>query len=144
VTGVANFERETLWERRDRGSMRICAWRLCSPARWQAGGATLLAVDESSGCWQNHSTMDGSRGAHLPLAKGVRLSGLEARRELDPVPGRCVKVPAEELGGSQIRARKGRSGRLIEEKAGPRAICRGSLNYPPSLTGAPTAPGGLH
>jgi len=69
--------------------------------------------------------MNGTRGARVPLVKGFRLSGLEARRELDPVPGRWVKVPAEELGGSQIRARQGRSGRLIEEKTGPSAICRG-------------------
>ena len=29
---MADFERETVWERRERCSMRICAWRLCSPA----------------------------------------------------------------------------------------------------------------
>jgi hypothetical protein len=106
-------------------------------ARRQPSGPALPATDSSHGCRQNPSTLDGARSALVPLAKGFRLSGLEARRELDPVPGRWAKVPAEELGRSRIRERKGRSGRLIEEKTGPRAICRGSLNYPPSLTGAP-------
>lgn len=119
--------------RQERSSVADGGW----PDLW-SGEKTLPAANPRHGSRQNAPTMDGTRAPRVPLVKGFRLSGLEARRELDPVPGRWVKVPAEELGGSQIRARQGRSGRLIEEKTGPSAICRGSLNYPPSLTGAPT------
>ncbi len=53
--------------------------RAAASARWQAGGATLSATDGSSGIWENHPTMDGSRGALLPIVTGFRLRATQAR-----------------------------------------------------------------
>jgi IS1 family transposase len=50
-----------------------------SPTRWQASGATLSATDACDGSGKNQSTMDGKRGALLPLAAGFRLRATEAR-----------------------------------------------------------------
>jgi hypothetical protein len=49
-----------------------------SRTRWQASGATVPAADASDGSRQNPSTMDGMRGALLPLAAGFRLSAVQA------------------------------------------------------------------
>jgi hypothetical protein len=48
-------------------------------ARWQASDATLSAAYSSDGSRENTSTMDGSRGALLPLAASFRLRATEAR-----------------------------------------------------------------
>ena len=48
-------------------------------ARWQLPGATVPTVDSCDGSRQNHPTLDGARGALLPIAKGFRLRGIEAR-----------------------------------------------------------------
>ena len=53
--------------------------RAAARARWQAGGATLSAADASDGGRQNPSTMDGSRGALVPVAAAFRLKADEAR-----------------------------------------------------------------
>src|SRR6266566_3454009 len=50
-----------------------------SRTRGQTASATLSATDGSHGRRQNHSTMDNARDAHLPLAKGFRLSATQAR-----------------------------------------------------------------
>jgi hypothetical protein len=46
-------------------------------ARWQASGATLSAANTGHGSRQNHPSMDGTRGAHLPLAAAFRLSAMQ-------------------------------------------------------------------
>jgi hypothetical protein len=48
-------------------------------ARWQTASATLSATDFSYGSWENYPTMDGSRGALLPLVAGFRLRATAAR-----------------------------------------------------------------
>jgi transposase-like protein len=53
--------------------------RAATSARGQVGGATLLATDTSHGRRENHSTMDGARGALLPLAAGFRLRATTVR-----------------------------------------------------------------
>ena len=62
-------------------SSRVAACGLCraSRTRWQASGATLLAAYACDGSRQNHPTMDGRRGALVPLAAAFRLRGIEAR-----------------------------------------------------------------
>jgi hypothetical protein len=57
--------------------------------RWQAGGATLSAANGSSGCRQDQSTMDGMRGALVPLAAGFRLRATQARCRSMSWGGRC-------------------------------------------------------
>jgi hypothetical protein len=47
--------------------------------RWQTAGATLSATDSGDGSRENHPTMDGSRGALLPIVAGFRLRATEAR-----------------------------------------------------------------
>jgi len=48
--------------------------RAAARTRGQAGGPTLSATDSGDGRRKNPPTMDGARGARLPLARGVRLS----------------------------------------------------------------------
>jgi len=48
-------------------------------ARGQAGVTTLSTAYPSYGSGENTSTMDGSRGALLPIAAGFRLRSTEAR-----------------------------------------------------------------
>jgi hypothetical protein len=62
-------------------SSRIAAGsaHAASRTRWQPSGATLPAADASHGSRQKHPTMDGARGALLPLAAGFRLRGTKAR-----------------------------------------------------------------
>ena len=50
---------------------RIPSRGACAAARtrWQTSGATLSATDASHGSRQNHPTLDGARGALLPLPK---------------------------------------------------------------------------
>ena len=64
-------------------------------------GATLPATDASDGSRQNQPTMDGARGALLPLAAGFRLRATQARCGCSIMSrGEWVKVPAEALGWS--------------------------------------------
>src|SRR5712691_2755080 len=57
--------------------------------RWQPGGATLSAANASDGCRQDQSTMDGRRGALVPLAAGFRLRATQARCRSMSWGGRC-------------------------------------------------------
>ena len=59
----------------------IAAGGACAAARarGQIGGATLPTTDAGDGSRQNQPTMDGARGARLPIAKGFRLRGIAAR-----------------------------------------------------------------
>jgi len=50
-----------------------------SRTRWQTSSATLPPAYPSHGSGQNQPTMDGARGALLPLAKDFRLSATQAR-----------------------------------------------------------------
>ena len=85
--------------------------RAATRARWQTAGATLPATDASHGSRQNEPTMDGTRGALVPLAAGFRLRGSQARWGCSThVAGRWVKVPAEKLVWSLTRGREGLSG----------------------------------
>ena len=89
-------------------------------------GATLPAADASHGSRENHPTMDGARGALLPLAAGFRLRATEARCGWQcHVAGRSVKVPAEEVGWSLTPGRGGLSGLSTDEKTSPKGVCRG-------------------
>src|SRR5437879_5841421 len=45
----------------------------------QTGGATLPATYAGDGSWQNHPTMDSTRGTLLPIAASLRLKADEAR-----------------------------------------------------------------
>ena len=53
--------------------------RAAARARWQAGGATLPAANSSHGSRENQPTVDGARGALLPIAAAFRLSATQAR-----------------------------------------------------------------
>src|SRR5947207_6524463 len=53
--------------------------RAAARARRQTSRATLPSTDTSHDSGKNQPAMDGARGARLPLAKGVRLRGTEAR-----------------------------------------------------------------
>jgi hypothetical protein len=53
--------------------------RAATRTRGQTIGATLPATYAGDGSGENHPTMDGAFGALLPLAKGFRLRGTEAR-----------------------------------------------------------------
>jgi hypothetical protein len=55
--------------------------RAATRARWQTASATLSAAYPSHGSRKNQPTMDGARGALLPLAASFRLRGIEARCE---------------------------------------------------------------
>jgi hypothetical protein len=81
--------------------------------------------------------MDDARSAHLPLAKGFRLRGIEADGVLYHVAGRWVKVPAEERGWSLTLGRKGLSGLPHHQKPAPNAFAVGWSIYPPSPIGVP-------
>jgi hypothetical protein len=48
-------------------------------ARGQADDATLPTANRSSGSRENESTLDGARGALLPIASGSRLRATQAR-----------------------------------------------------------------
>jgi hypothetical protein len=62
------------------------------------------------GSWQNEPTMDGARGALLPLAKGFRLRGIEARWGCRIMSrGGCCKCQQQDSDGAS----------LWEEKACP-------------------------
>jgi hypothetical protein len=60
--------------------------RAATRTRWQAGGATLQAADSGNGRGENTLTMDGTRGALLPLAVRFRLRGSQARCECRSIP----------------------------------------------------------
>jgi len=64
-------------------SSRIVAGeaRAAARARGQTSSATLPTVDPSHGGRQNKQTMDGARGALVPIAAGFRLRGTKARDE---------------------------------------------------------------
>jgi hypothetical protein len=53
--------------------------RAAASAWGQAGGATLSTANSGDGSWKNASTMDGARGAHLPLAAGFCLRATQAK-----------------------------------------------------------------
>ena len=61
-------------------SSRIAASdaRAAARTRWQTSGATLSATYASHGSRENQPTMDGARGALVPLAAGFRLRGSQA------------------------------------------------------------------
>lgn len=61
--------------------------------------------------------MDDARSALVPLAKDVRLNGIQVRWGLSHVAGRRVKIPVEELGGSLTLGREGPSGLLHHQKS---------------------------
>jgi hypothetical protein len=62
-------------------SSRIAAGsaHAASRTRWQPSGTTLPTTYGSSGSRQNHPTMDGARGALLPIAASFLLRATEAR-----------------------------------------------------------------
>ncbi len=80
-------------------SSRITA-RAATRARWQTGGATLPAAYGSSGSRQNQPTMDGARGALLPIAAGFRLRASQARWGCSIIPcrgrGTCEQKSSDE------------------------------------------------
>src|SRR5205814_4063106 len=51
--------------------------RTATRARAQIGGPTLPAANTSDGSRQNQPTLDSTRGALVPIAKGFRLSALK-------------------------------------------------------------------
>jgi hypothetical protein len=53
--------------------------RAATRTRGQSSGTTLPAANPSDGSGENTSTMDGSRGAHLPIAAGFRLRANKPR-----------------------------------------------------------------
>ncbi len=58
-------------------------------------------TDASDGSRENQPTMDGARGALLPIAAGSRLRATQARCGCSVMPwGRPVKVPGEAVGWS--------------------------------------------
>ncbi len=62
-----------------RAPPRITPHSARAAARGPAGGATLPAADSSSGSRANQPTMDGARGALLPIAAAFRLRATQAR-----------------------------------------------------------------
>jgi IS1 family transposase len=85
--------------------------------RGQTSGTTLSTANSGYGCWQNQSTMDGARGAFLPIATGFRLRASESRGGLQcHVTGRLVHVPAEVVGWGLTPGREGLSGLPNDEK----------------------------
>src|SRR6266487_5000651 len=71
--GVAALARRT-WATSQQGSQL-----LAHLARWQLGGATKPPAYACDGSRQNHPTMDGARGALLPIATDFRLRATTAR-----------------------------------------------------------------
>jgi hypothetical protein len=53
--------------------------RAAARARREVGSATLPAAYASDGSRENEPTMDGARGALLPIAAGSRLRATQAR-----------------------------------------------------------------
>src|SRR5215469_17773464 len=72
-----------------------CEWRSCGhESEGQTSGTTLSPADGSSGSGENQPTMDGTRGALLPLAAGSRLSATQARvggMSWDEEDGECAR-----------------------------------------------------
>jgi hypothetical protein len=101
-------------------------------ARRQAGSATLPATNSGDGSWQNSPTMDGRRGALVPLAAGFRLRGSQARGGCRyHVAGRWVKVPTEALGWRLTLEREGLSGLPHRQKPARSGFAEGWVIYPP-------------
>jgi hypothetical protein len=88
-----------------------------SRTRGQTSSATLPTAYTSDGSRKNQPTMDGARGALLPIAAGSRLRATEVRSGWQcHVTGRWVKVPAEELGWSLASGREGLSALSHDKK----------------------------
>jgi hypothetical protein len=88
-----------------------CEWRSCShESEGETSGATLPTTYSCDGFGKNQPTVDGARGALLPITTAFHLRDLEARWELYHVVGRWVKVLAEALGGSLTLGRAGLAG----------------------------------
>jgi hypothetical protein len=99
-----------------------------SRARGQTASATLPAAYPSHGSRQNHPRLDGARGALLPIAKGFRLRGIEARWG-------AVSCRGEMGEGTRRRARKEpHSGKrrpvwtAASQKTGPKCVRRGLVD----------------
>jgi hypothetical protein len=84
--------------------------RAATRTRGQESGTTLPTTYSGDGRWENHPPVDSLRAALVPLAKGVRLSVIEARWGAVSCRGEMGRVLAEALGGSLVRGREGHSG----------------------------------
>jgi hypothetical protein len=112
--------------------------RAATRARRQSSGATLPATNSCHGSRQHQPTMDGMRGALLPLAKGFRLSATQTHMwEKCHVTESWVRVPAEALGWSLAPGRTGLSGLPTGEKTSLKGVHRGLSNYPPYSMATP-------
>jgi hypothetical protein len=102
--------------------------RAAARTRGQTAGATLSATDASHGSGKNEPTMDSQGGALVPLAKGFRLRGSQARWG-------ALSCPRKIGEGIRIRARTephSRKRRPVwtasSPKTGPKWVCRGLVN----------------
>ena len=84
--------------------------RAAARTRGQSFGATLPTAYADNGSRENRPPVDGLRAALVPVAKGVRLSRIEAGWGAVSCRGEMRRVLAEALGGSRARGRAGRSG----------------------------------
>jgi hypothetical protein len=98
--------------------------RAAARTRGQPAGAMLPTPDSCDGSRQNSSTMDGARGALVPLAKGFRLRGSQARWGAVSCRG---KVGEGTRRGARMEPHSGKGRHFwtaSSHKTGPKWVCR--------------------
>ncbi len=122
-------------------SARIAASsaRAATRARRHASGATLPAAYAGDGRRQNESTMDGARGALVPLAACFRLRGSQARWGAVSCRGQMGEGTRRSTRMEPYFRVRCPSGLPTDEKTCPKGIYRGCSNYPLCPMAAPPA-----
>lgn len=85
---------------------------------------------------ENHSPVDGLRTALVPLAKGVRLSGIEARWELDH-GGTMGEGPCRSAWREPHAGKRRPAWAASSPKTGPKWIGKGLVDFSTMSKGCP-------
>ena len=97
--------------------------------RGQPSGATLPAADTSDGSRENPSTMDGRRGALLPIAAGFRLRGSQARWGAVSCRGGMGEGSHRGVRMESHSWKRRRVWTASSPKTGPKWVCRGLVDF---------------